>query len=391
MDRGLVAYNQSGLNGGGVAYSPDSAGSSSLINSIFNRNRAARPGTALYLADSAGGTMDIAYTTIVGSDGDTAIYASQGGLNLLNTIFAGHSTDLEVAGAATVNEDYALFDQPPVFVGVVNSGGNSLVGDPAFVNPAGDDYHLTLLSAAINRAVDTGVIIDYDGIRRPDGDGFDIGAYEYGSARIYLPLTQQDRRLAPDLIVSDLIVSNSAITVVVQNIGNGLVLNEFWVDLYVDPVPPPTGVNEVWDDGRSEQGIVWGVTEAALPALTSGGVLTLTLDGPYYRSDISNFTGIITGSTLYVQVDAANTLTTYGGVLEIHEVTGDPYNNILGPIVFTANMTLESEKPVIETEKLPLNGLPLRPDRSALPLSLPQPNGPIEGIEPESAPLLEGH
>jgi hypothetical protein len=31
---------------------------------------------------------------------------------------------------------------------------------------------------------------------------------------------------------------------------------------------------------------------------------------------------------VYAQVDSANTLTTYGGVLEDHEITGGAYNNV---------------------------------------------------------------
>jgi uncharacterized repeat protein (TIGR01451 family) len=65
------------------------------------------------------------------------------------------------------------------------SGGGTIIhsndhsGDPAFVNPAGADYHIGAHSAAIDRGIDAGLIIDIDGEPRPAGAGYDIGADEY--------------------------------------------------------------------------------------------------------------------------------------------------------------------------------------------------------------------
>jgi hypothetical protein len=61
-------------------------------------------------------------------------------------------------------------------------GSNSVVGDPKFVNPAGANFHLQDGSPAI----DKGLLVnaptdDFDGNSRPQGAGFDIGAYEYVS------------------------------------------------------------------------------------------------------------------------------------------------------------------------------------------------------------------
>jgi hypothetical protein len=54
-------------------------------------------------------------------------------------------------------------------------------GDPRFVSP-GTDFHLQTGSAAIDvgvAAVAVTVSDDYDGTARPQGSGFDIGAYEH--------------------------------------------------------------------------------------------------------------------------------------------------------------------------------------------------------------------
>ncbi|MCA9973247.1 MAG: right-handed parallel beta-helix repeat-containing protein [Anaerolineales bacterium] len=54
----------------------------------------------------------------------------------------------------------------------------SLSGDPAFVNAAAHDFHLTLASAALDQGGDVGVSQDIDGDGRPVHAGYDLGADE---------------------------------------------------------------------------------------------------------------------------------------------------------------------------------------------------------------------
>ena len=152
-----------------------------------------------------------------------------------------------------------------------------------------------------------------------------------------------------------------AVTVVIQNSGSRPVVDEFWVDLYVNPHPVPSAVNQVWNDGRSSQGVVWGVTSAAFPSLLPGGSLTLTLSSPYYRTDLSRLTGIPTGTPVYAQVDSANALTTYGAVLETHEMTGGAYNNLRGPALSTLGLTSSPSQQTQGPLAAPSEPLPPRP------------------------------
>jgi PKD repeat protein len=56
---------------------------------------------------------------------------------------------------------------------------NYLSVDPKFINPSGNDFHLQSGSMAIDRGTATSVTLDMEGRPRPQGGGYDIGAYEY--------------------------------------------------------------------------------------------------------------------------------------------------------------------------------------------------------------------
>jgi hypothetical protein len=72
--------------------------------------------------------------------------------------------------------------------GVIDAGDidvtltNEGLGDPLFVNdqdgPGTGDLHLQEGSPAVDAGVDAGVTVDFDGIARPSGAGFDLGAFE---------------------------------------------------------------------------------------------------------------------------------------------------------------------------------------------------------------------
>jgi hypothetical protein len=54
----------------------------------------------------------------------------------------------------------------------------NITADPMFIDLNTPDLHLQPNSPAIDAGVDDGTRVDLDGIARPQGDGFDIGAFE---------------------------------------------------------------------------------------------------------------------------------------------------------------------------------------------------------------------
>ncbi|KAA3664513.1 MAG: hypothetical protein DWQ04_05355 [Chloroflexi bacterium] len=177
-----------------------------------------------------------------------------------------------------------------------------------------ENDHTGTISVAVNSSDSV-----YDGM---SVDDISIAIDDNKIVYVFLPLMIYNN--APDLVVSDLKVSGNVVQVTITNQGDAPVTNEFWVDLYLNPSPPPVQPNDVWELS-SKYGAVWGIVDPIAP----GESLVLTLNDAYFDLSRTNLPAVISeGTMIYAHVDSANTLSTYGGVLETHEISGESYNNI---------------------------------------------------------------
>jgi hypothetical protein len=100
--------------------------------------------------------------------------------------------------------------------------------------------------------------------------------------------------------------------------------------------------------------------------ITPGETLTLTIGDDYWSGYYSEFAGALpAGTPVYAQVDSVNLDSDYGGVLEIHEMTGGVYNNISRVVLLTPLNISPATTPAQGTpySTTLADDLPLRPQR----------------------------
>ncbi len=167
----------SATHGGGGVYF-NFPGARTFINVLFAHNRATKHGAALYV--QLANPLNLIHVTIVSQTMPTgateAIYVFDGTVNLTNTLIATHTVGIERVGG-TASENYTLFSGVSTpYSGTITAGANSITGTAAFFDTT--NYTLTDSSRAIDAGTNAGVMGDYFGNARPQGNGFDIGYAE---------------------------------------------------------------------------------------------------------------------------------------------------------------------------------------------------------------------
>jgi len=292
--------------------------------------------TTFSIETGAGGSWtDNIYTSETA--GDWIVTGQYGDRSNTATLHVEHATAASIE-LAPADETVIAGDSVTYTVTAEDAHGNTwdVTAQTTFSIETGAGGSWTDNTYTSETAGDWIVTGEYNGLT--DTGTLHVAAPAPTGSTIYLPLILNRHTLpTPDLVVERIAATRNSVEVVIRNQGDAPVLptEPFWVDLYVNPHPTPMGVNQTWQSLCSE-GMVWGVTEPALP-LEPGGTLTLTIDDAYYWPVHSNFSGsFLAGARIYVQVDSANTDTTYGAVLESHEIAGGPYNNISGPVYPTS-------------------------------------------------------
>ena len=205
----VVISNTAGY-GGGLYLDRSAAG---LTNNVIANNRAITAGNGLYIlassprllhttvARNSGGEGSGIYVTsgVSGSEAYTAVVA------MINTILVSHTVGIVVTAGNMATLEATLWGQG-AWANLTDSGGAGTVvtgtrnyrGDPDFVAPGAGNYHIGIVSAALDKGVNAGIRDDMDGEPRPQGSRYDIGADETGLAltkRASPPFVQPGARI----------------------------------------------------------------------------------------------------------------------------------------------------------------------------------------------------
>ena len=134
---------------------------------------------------------------IITGDTESGVYASQSAVQVVNcSITANALYGLQAVSNSTPtvkntilwsNAQNEIALDSSSFAAVSYScvtggypGENNIAGDPLFLNPSAGDLRLTAASPCIDAGTSQDVPdIDFIGTPRPQGAGFDMGAYEY--------------------------------------------------------------------------------------------------------------------------------------------------------------------------------------------------------------------
>ena len=141
-----------------------------------------RMDNSLLLASSAEGitvtgsaSAELANLTVV-ANGDEGLWLD-GPTTLINTISVNNRVGLTCRGNCVADHNLIWGNQID-YEGQI-PGANDLSADPRFVDPVEHDFHLQPDSPAIDAGTASGAPdVDLAGTARPQGDGFDLGAYE---------------------------------------------------------------------------------------------------------------------------------------------------------------------------------------------------------------------
>jgi hypothetical protein len=166
-----------------------------VSNSLLAHNSAATEGGGLHVGEPALPPSKVYLLANTFADnGDAGVLARDyAKLTLYNNLLAGHEAGIVVTGSGTITMtiDTNLFwNETDTFV-----GGNAILEDPRFA----PGYHLRTGSPAIDAGIPLGWFpIDLDGEFRPQGAGWDIGAYEGEWVwRVSLPQVMREYALIP--------------------------------------------------------------------------------------------------------------------------------------------------------------------------------------------------
>lgn len=163
----------------GIGFSNPDAGYSGSVNIFNNTIYGGWPSVYIGKAPNSQLKSNIIWPTIVSGTYAIQIDSSVPAGNVNNNLIWAPNAIIALIG----NNNYNWSQYQGL--GYDSLGINA---DPKFVNAAGQDFHLQSSSPAIDHGTTlAAVTTDTDGVMRPQGSAYDIGAYEFGSGTTPTP------------------------------------------------------------------------------------------------------------------------------------------------------------------------------------------------------------
>jgi uncharacterized repeat protein (TIGR01451 family) len=282
LDGNVITANASEQYGGGLALCRRS--DAVLSNNVIVANQAQASGSAVYvwgawptllhntLALNSGGDGSAVRVTT----GETGTLVISSTVRLTNTIFSEHQTALRVDdGNSALLAGTLWHDNQSLWsrMGRVESR-DDFAGDPAFVDPGGVDYHISLASAARDAGVRAELATDIDGEERPTVGGYDVGADE-----LWSPALELTHQASPDPVQDG---GRLTYTISITNTGavhlQAMVIDALPQDVLADENLAGTvllpGGRLVWNPVITAPGGVW-VRQVVVTAPLQAGSLRL--------------------------------------------------------------------------------------------------------------------
>jgi hypothetical protein len=204
---GGVVYTTSSTRN---ATNPLTASTTNIENSVFFANLAMGLGGVLHNEGLTGAysTLNVTNSTLASNTSaggaainNTAVSPALARANFTNCILWNNT--FTTPGSALFNNvgtgavvalrnsslQELVFAANEVGTGVFDNLGGMISGDPLFVNLALGDLHLESFSPCVDAGTTVSLTVDFDGNARPQGNGFDMGAFE--SAPVARPMARQ--------------------------------------------------------------------------------------------------------------------------------------------------------------------------------------------------------
>jgi hypothetical protein len=188
INNNTIRYNYIHNTSGGIpAGVPNSVPTYSYVNGRRSQGIIVYNGTNNRVYGNVIANLRIPSTGIVGGSASILVGGGASNTKIYNNTVYNSGIGIYTHPGTTITSIKNNIVYGNSYADLINDGAgmllsNNLTTNPNFVNPLANDFRLQSTSPAIDKGSDLsteGILVDASGRSRPQGSGYDIGAYEY--------------------------------------------------------------------------------------------------------------------------------------------------------------------------------------------------------------------